>query len=217
MKKAVLYFRVSTKKQILGMDAQRRFIDEFLANSDMTVARIYIEKESGKRIRRPELKRAVRYSKMIGATLVFSTMSRLSRDALLVADLMLKKVDFIAADKPNARPLEHLEDAIRAQREVEDISKRTRDALQEAKAQGVELGKNGKVLAERNKRLADEFAQTKGSMIEQLHDAGYSYQAIADKWNAEGPEPFREGCRWHASTVYTTWKRSIGLVVEAVP
>lgn len=180
----------------------------------MTVVRVYYEKESGRHAHRPELKKAIRYCRMKNAKLIFSTMSRLSRSALLVADLMIKKVSFIAADKPNATMLEHLEDAIRAEREVEDISKRTKAALKEAKARGVELGKNGKVLAERNKRLADTFSKEKGILIKELHDAGLTYRDIAEKWNKEGVKPFRRSCRWHISTICTTRKRYLTILSE---
>jgi len=207
MQKAVLYFRVSKGSQIYGMDAQQRFVEAFLKATGMTAVKAYYEKESGRNVRRPELKKAIRYTKMVGATLIFSTMSRLSRYALLVADLMLRKIPFKAADKPYATQLENLKDAIRMQEEREDISRRTKDALREAKARGVELGKYGKIQAAVNKRLADGFARVKGPIIEQLHNAGYSYQEIADTWNKEGEPSFREGCKWHASTVYDTWKR----------
>lgn len=209
MEKAVLYFRVSRESQVYGMEAQQRFVERFLKEFGMTAVKAYYEKESGKNIRRPELKKAIRYTKMTGGTLIFSTMSRLSRWALLVADLMLKGIPFKAADKPHATALETLKEAIRVQEEREDISRRTKDALREAKAKGVALGRNGKVLAVRNKQLADDFAQVKGPMIRQLHDEGFSYQGIADKWNKEGVGSFRDGCKWHASTVYDTWKRSI--------
>lgn len=207
MQKAVLYFRVSKGSQIYGMEAQKRFVEAFLMKRGMIAVKAYYEKESGKKIRRPELKKAIRYAKMVGAILIFSTMSRLSRYALLVADLMLKKVAFVAADKPHASQLENLKDAIRMQEEREDISRRTIDGLREAKAKGVKLGENGKVLAVINKQRADTFAQSKGPIIQALHDAGYSYEQIAKKWNKEKVGAFHEGCRWHASTIYSVWKR----------
>lgn len=189
------------------MDAQKRFVDEFLKMFGMTAVKAYYEKESGKRVRRPELKKAIRYTKRIGGTLIFSTMSRLSRYALLVADLMLKKVRFKAADKPYATELENLKEAIRVQEEVEDISRRTKDGLREARAKGVELGKYGKIQAAKNIELANAFASLRGPIIRQLHDEGLSYQDIADKWNKEKVSSFHDR-HWHASTVYDTWKRS---------
>ncbi|HEY8436674.1 recombinase family protein [Pseudoflavitalea sp. X16] len=208
MKKAVLYFRVSRESQIYGMEAQKRFVENFLKVSGMTAIKSYYEKESGKKVRRPELRKAIRYCKRIGATLIFSTMSRLSRYALLVADMMIKKIPFIAADKPYATELENLKEAIRVQEEREDISRRTKDGLREASAKGVELGKYGKIQAAKNIALANAFAQEKGPIIQALHDEGYSYEKIAKKWNKERIGSFHEGCKWHASTVYETWKRS---------
>jgi DNA invertase Pin-like site-specific DNA recombinase len=138
-------------------------------------------------------------------------MDRLSRNALLVAGLMINKIKFVAVDKPNATPLDHLQDAINAEREGDRIRKRTKEGLQAAKAKGVELGKYGKVLAGINRDKADAFAREKGPIIQALHDEGYSYEGIARKWNKEGLSSFREGCNWHASTIYDVWKRSTSI------
>lgn len=190
------------------MDAQIHFVNEYLRISGKVAIREYREIESGKNEHRPELEKAIRYCKRTGATLIFSTMSRLSRKALLVAGLMIKKIKFIAADKPDATQREHLKDAIRMEEEGEDISRRTKEGLQAAKAKGVELGKYGKILAGINRDKADAFAREKGPIIQALHDEGYSYEGIARKWNKEGLSSFREGCNWHASTIYDVWKRS---------
>lgn len=208
MEQVVVYLRESTEDQKHGMDGQEYTVDDFLKATNKIAVRIYREVKSGLKRNRPELKKAVRYCKRIKARLVISTMDRLSRDALWVAYLILSGVKFIAADKPDADDLDHMEDAIAAEREVRKLRKRTKDGLRVAKAKGIELGKNGKILAAKNKQMANEFALLKGPIIGQLHDEGWSYQGIANKWNKEHVGSFRQGCKWHASTVYDTWKRS---------
>ena len=192
------------------------FVNTYLQLTRATVLRVYKEIESGYDEYRPELEKAIRYCKRTGATLIFSTMSRLSRNALLVAGLMMKRIRFIAADKPYADDLDHLEDAIDAERELRRIRRRTKEGLQAAKAKGVELGKYGKVLAGINREKADAFAKEKGPIIQALHDAGYSYESIARLWNKEGVSSYREGCFWHASTIYDVWKRSM-TIHQGVP
>ena len=70
---------------------------------------------------------------------------------------------------PNANDfMLHIYAAV-AQEERRLISQRTRDALAAAKARGVELGKNGHVLAQQNRAAADAFALT---MSQTKHKGG---------------------------------------------
>jgi DNA invertase Pin-like site-specific DNA recombinase len=203
MEKAATYYRVSTKKQgksKLGLQAQQNAVN---ALPDFEIIREFFEVESGKKKRRPILKKALRYCKKTNAVLIIANIDRLSRNALVVASILGSKVKFIAADKPNARPLDHLEDAIKAEREGEAISRRTKDALREAKKRGVILGKNGKSLAVQNKEASLLFAQTVRPIIEGLKDEGYvTLQSITNELNRRKVAAYRPGSKWHKSTVY---------------
>jgi DNA invertase Pin-like site-specific DNA recombinase len=95
--------------------------------------------ESGKRSDRPELAKAIAACKRHKARLVIAKLDRLSRDLAFIADLM-KRVDFVCCDRPNAKPLElHIYAAL-AQEESRMISERTRAGLAAAKERGVVLG-----------------------------------------------------------------------------
>lgn len=73
-----------------------------------------------------------------------------------------------------------------AQEERRLISERTRNALAEAKKRGVQLGKNGKVLAERNRRAADERAEALRPIIMPMVEQGLSLGEIASRLNEMG-------------------------------
>lgn len=203
MEKAATYYRVSTKKQgksRLGLEAQKNAVN---ALSDFEILKEFFEIESGKKKQRPILKKALRFCKKTNAILIIANIDRLSRNALVVASILGSNVKFIAADKPLAKPLDHLEDAIKAEREGEAISRRTKDALREAKRRGVVLGKNGKLLAAQNKMKSLLFAQSLQPIIIALKNEGFNtYQALTDEMNRRRIPTYRRGCKWHKSTVY---------------
>ena len=76
--KYVAYYRVSTSKQSLGLNAQRNAVCNFI-NSDEANILIseYQEKESGKCNHRKELNNAINECKQKNATLVISKLDRL--------------------------------------------------------------------------------------------------------------------------------------------
>ena len=71
----VSYLRVSTQKQGqsgLGLEAQRKAVEDYLNGGDWTVIEELVEIESGKNNRRPKLIEAIDLCKASGATLVLS-------------------------------------------------------------------------------------------------------------------------------------------------
>lgn len=206
MQQAVAYYRVSTDRQEtsgLGLEAQQEDVGALLRVSDMIVEREYFEAESGKKNNRPILKKTLRYCKKTGATLIIAKIDRLARKALFVARLIESKVKIIAADKPLATPLDLLEDAIRAEREGEAISKRTSAALQAAKRRGVKLGTACKELALKNKQAAIAFARTMSPVIQNLKEHGFkTIRAVAAELNRRHIPTFRgHRAKWHRNTV----------------
>jgi DNA invertase Pin-like site-specific DNA recombinase len=147
--KFVAYFRVSTDKQEksgLGLDAQRKAVEDYLNGGTWSLVGKFTEVESGKRNQRPELEKALAVCKRNRAKLVIAKIDRLSRNLAFIATLMDSGVEFVAVDNPHANKLTvHILAAV-AQHEREMIAQRTKDALQAAKARGVVLG---------NPRLAD--------------------------------------------------------------
>ena len=139
----VSYLRVSTQKQGqsgLGLEAQRKAVDDYLNGGDWTVIEEVVEIESGKNNKRPKLNEAIQLCKASGATLVVAKIDRLTRDAAFLLNLKDAGIDFIAADMPEANRLTIGIMALVAEQEREAISKRTKEALTAAKARGVQLG-----------------------------------------------------------------------------
>lgn len=139
----VSYLRVSTKEQGrsgLGLEAQREAVASFLAGHDSKLASEFIEVESGKRADRPKLAEALAMCRALGARLVVAKIDRLARNVHFVSGLMESGVDFVAADMPSVNRMTiHILAAV-AEEEARAISKRTKDALAQAKARGTKLG-----------------------------------------------------------------------------
>jgi DNA invertase Pin-like site-specific DNA recombinase len=141
--KFVSYLRVSTAKQGvsgLGLEAQRASVTGFLNGGEWSLVKEVVEIESGKRNDRPALAAAVRLCRQHKATLVIAKLDRLARNVHFISGLMESGVEFIAVDMPQAnRFVVHVMAAV-AEQEAEAISKRTKAALQAAKARGTRLG-----------------------------------------------------------------------------
>jgi hypothetical protein len=106
--KFVSYLRVSTARQGrsgLGLEAQRKAVDDFLNGGDWRVIKEFVEVESGKKADRPELMKAFQACRLFGAKLVIAKLDRLSRDAHFLLGLEKAGVDFVAADMPQANRL----------------------------------------------------------------------------------------------------------------
>lgn len=139
----VHYYRVSTQRQGesgLGLEAQRKAVEDFCLSNNATMLAEFIEVESGKRNNRPQLKAAMEYAALTQATLVVAKVDRLSRNAAFLAQIMESSVPIRFADMPFADRFMVGIMAQVAEWEAEQISKRTKEALQAAKARGVVLG-----------------------------------------------------------------------------
>ena len=134
----VAYFRVSTQRQGssgLGIDAQKSMVYNFIRD-DQRIIKDFTEVESGKINHRPKLLSAIAYALDHNATLLIAKLDRLSRNAQFILNLRDSKVPFIAVDMPDANTLTIGLLAIIAQHEREQISERTRAALQAKKQRG---------------------------------------------------------------------------------
>src|SRR5262245_26576438 len=141
--KWVSYIRVSTDRQGksgLGLEAQRKAVDDYLNGGSWKLAAEFVEIESGKRSDRPQLMAALAACKKLRARLVIAKLDRLARNVNFISGLMETGVEFIAADMPFANKLTiHILAAV-AEHEREAISARTKAALAAAKARGIKLG-----------------------------------------------------------------------------
>lgn len=138
--KFIGYLRVSTTKQGdsgLGIKAQRKAMTDYLNRGNWNLLKEYVEIESGKRNdNRPKLNEALAACQRTEATLLIAKLDRLSRNVSFISSLMDSGLEFVACDFPHANRLTvHILAAV-AEREREMISKRTKEALQAAKARG---------------------------------------------------------------------------------
>jgi len=201
----LIYLRVSTGRQGesgLGLEAQREAVSRYVAAVGGAVVGELVEVESGKRNDRPVLMRGIAACRRNGATLLIAKLDRLSRSVHFIAGLMESKVPFVAVDMPFATPLMLHVMAAFGQYEREQISQRTKAALAAAKARGVRLGVNGRILAQRNRAAADAFAKSLAEAVWELRAEGATtLHALANGLNTRGVKT-REGASWSPQTVH---------------
>lgn len=125
----ISYLRVSTKRQNLGLDAQRTMIQNYISANGGEVISEYQEKESGKNDNRPQLAAALAECRRTGATLLIAKLDRLSRKVSFVFALRDAGVKFVACDLLEFNTLSLAIFCGLAQRERELISERTKAAL----------------------------------------------------------------------------------------
>lgn len=212
--KAVAYYRVSTAKQGksgLGLDAQRHAVEEFASSGGWELIGEFVEVESGKLDRRPQLEAALGHCELTGATLVVAKLDRLSRNVAFLAALQDSGARFLAVDMPEANELTiHIMAAV-AQAERKAISKRTKEALAAAKARGVKLGgsrgnpealKLGPAASSlvRQRAARDRAAKVRRQIDALTSGATWSLREIAERLNEIGIVAPRGGS-WGAAQV----------------
>ena len=212
----IAYCRVSTNAQGasgLGIDAQRKAITDYLNGGRWELVEEFVEVESGKRSdNRPMLLQALETCRRTGSKLLIAKLDRLSRNAAFISNLMDSAVDFVAVDFPNANRLTvHILAAV-AEHEREMISKRTKEALQAAKARGVKLGSPKGITKEVGLRGAAHSLEVRQGkaldharriypIIREMKEQGLSLRGIAKRLS-EGKELTpRGGTEWTATTV----------------
>ena len=96
--KFIAYYRVSTKRQNLGLDAQQATVTNYVRSNGGVIVASFQEKESGKNNSRPQLAAALAECKRTGSTLLIAKLDRLSRDIAFIFTLQKNGVDFQACD-----------------------------------------------------------------------------------------------------------------------
>ena len=151
--------------------------------------------------------------KATGAALLIAKIDRLSRQAAFLLTLRDSGVQIVAADMPHAGTLEFGIRAVVAQHEREEISRRTKAALQAAKARGVKLGSPNPAAGSAAgiasiQANADQFAQRILPIIADIERSGCtSLRAIAAALTARGVQTARGGRTWGASQVANLMQR----------
>jgi len=218
-KPCIGYVRVSTAKQGasgLGLQAQEQAIREYVTRqpNGSLVLPLYVEVESGKRIDRVELKRALDKCRLMGATLVVAKLDRLSRNAQFLMSLVDSGVDVVFCDLPNVPPgpvgrflLQQMAAVAELERGL--ISERTKAALQAAKARGKRLGgyRGGAKVdpamgLEARQKAAEGFRARVLPAIEEMRANGItSANALARELTERGIKTARQANRWSPAQV----------------
>lgn len=202
MGRYIAYYRVSTEKQGksgLGLAAQRHLIERFMSDGGEVVAE-YVEVQSGKDDNRVQLWNAINHAKKASAKLLIAKLDRFSRKVSFISSIMEQGIGLVVADMPTATDFQLHIFAALAQEERRLISERTRNALAEAKRRGVLLGRNGIVLAELNRRAAQDRAEALRASVAPMLRLGLSYSEIARRLNEDGVRTARGG-KFHAQQV----------------
>lgn len=216
--KFVSYLRVSTHMQGAdgnGIAAQRKAVEDHVSGRELLAE--YVEVESGRSSRRPELERAIRHAKATNSVLLVAKLDRIGRRASHVLGLLDNAgVRVVFADSPSAGKLELGVRAVVAEEEARAISERTKAGLAAAKARGVKLGNpNGAAALRRHMvdhgnsaategatRAADAFAEHMRWAIEALIEEGVtSNKAMAREMTERGFATRRGTDRWQATSV----------------
>lgn len=208
----ILYYRLSTAKQGrsgLGLEAQKSLIDRFPKNGSVLAE--YTEVESGKRIDRPELQKALTHARATNSILLIATLSRLARNVAFTANLMDSGVEFICADLPSATRLTlHILAAV-AEEESRLVSERTKAALAEAKKRGVKLGSHRPGFVFNDMQAARQARHQNYEiiipMVRQLREQGHTMKEIRDwlnehQFKTSRKLPFTEGRVWSIINKY---------------
>ena len=210
MEEFIVLKRVSTRGQAesgLGLAAQQRDIDLYLNNYAEVPYKViaeFTEVRSGSAKLRPVFDEAVELARKTGATLLCSKIDRISRKVSVISTLIEdKKITLRVATMPNADNFQlHIYAAL-AQQEREFISRRTKAALAEYKANGGVLGgarPKQEKMHQANREKANYHALRVENVIKLNRKDGNSYQTIAKILNEMKVETARGGM-WHMGTV----------------
>lgn len=150
----IAYYRTSTKRQNLGLEAQRKVVNDWLIANGGNLIDEYSEKESGKNNNRIELNKAINACKKQDCHLLIAKLDRLSRCVSFIFALRDSNVNFIACDLPEFNTMTLAIFSGLAQQERELISQRTKLALAELKRKGIKLGNPNATFSEDTRMMA---------------------------------------------------------------
>ena len=220
--KYVIYYRVSTDKQGqsgLGLEAQQQQVKTYLQSKpNAEVVAEYVEVDSGKKVNRIELNKAVADAKKNKAVLLVAKLDRVARNVKLFLDL-LDQVRIEFTDLPalsngtSDSRLVLTQLAAFAEWEAAKISERTKAALSAKKARGEPIGimgkENIKATNGKRKEQADEFAKSMAAMLIPLA-ATMSQRKLVDYLNQHGVKS-PNGKEWRLNSLQNVLNRARAL------
>lgn len=209
--RALGYVRVSTAEQAgsgLGMEAQQQAIAAACAARGWELAGVHVDAGVSAATRsRPALDAALTAlagPERVAERLVVAKLDRLARSlshyAQLVEQARAQGWQLVALDTPEASTAQgeamQAITAVFAQLERRLISERTREALQAARARGVQLGRPVAVPAD-----------VEATILELWRRRHLSATAIARQLDAQGVAPPGRGGSWRPATVIAVLRR----------
>ena len=217
--KYIIYYRVSTDKQDksgLGLEAQQKQVNDYLQSKpDAVVIAEYVEIDSGKKVNRIELNKAVVDAKKNKAVLLVAKLDRVARNVKLFLDL-LDQVRIEFTDLPalsngtSDSRLVLTQLAAFAEWEAAKISERTKAALAAKKARGEPMGimgkENIKATNGKRKEQADDFAKQLAGMLIPLA-ATMSQRRLVDYLNQHGVKS-PNGKEWRLNSLQNVLNRA---------
>ena len=220
--KYVIYFRVSTDKQGqsgLGLEAQQQQVKTYLQSKpDAEIVSEYVEVDSGKKVNRIELNKAVADAKKNKAVLLVAKLDRVARNVKLFLDL-LDQVRIEFTDLPalsngtSDSRLVLTQLAAFAEWEAAKISERTKAALSAKKARGEPMGimgkENIKATNGKRKEIADDFAKQIAGMLIPLA-ATMSQRKLVNYLNQHGVKS-PTGKEWRLNSLQNVLNRAKAL------
>jgi DNA invertase Pin-like site-specific DNA recombinase len=214
----VAYYRVSTARQGasgLGLEAQRAAVASYLNGGEWRILAEFTEIESGRKVARPELERALHKARLHRVPLVVAKVDRLARSKGFLERILESGVDVRFCDLPKIEGatgrfiLQQM--AAVAELEAGLISTRTKAALEAAKQRGKKLGGNRGVKLTMAAQEAGRAAQTARAalrsqdlapVIAELRASGIeSMNGMAGALSARGIPTARGGRNWSAVQV----------------
>ena len=225
--KYVIYYRVSTDKQGqsgLGLEAQQQQVKAYLqSKADAEVLSEYVEVDSGKKVNREQLTKAVADAKKNKAVLLVAKLDRVARNVKLFLEL-LDQVQIEFTDLPSlgngtsdSRLVLTQLSAI-AEWEAAKISERTKAALAAKKARGEPMGvmgkENIKATLGKRKEQADEFAKQLATMLLGL-EKELSQRKMVEYLNKHGVKS-PTGKAWGLAGLQNVLKRAKALQADTL-
>lgn len=222
-KQAVAYIRVSTDKQGevgIGLEAQRASIRAYADASGVEIIEWFQDVASARGAKnlalRDGLQQALEFAEENNVNLLVDGLDRLSRHTKTVEHIVReRKVAVISvSDERTTDPLVLASRAARAELEGNQISERTKQALDERKASGTLLGNRTnlpeaqKLGADANKRRAEEKVNEIGEAIRRNGWHELSVPALVDALNGIGVKTSR-GDLWTAAALRKPHKAAL--------
>lgn len=196
MTKFIAYYRTSTQKQNLGIEAQKTAVQNYIRSISGELVGEVAEQESGKNDKREGLEKAIKLCEQQECTLIIAKLDRLSRCISFLFQLRDRvaknNIEIKALDMPSFNTMSLGIYATVAQAEREAISSRTRLALAEKKRQGIRLGSPQNLTPEAQKKGVESIKQKainnksnlqSTALIVEYKSKGYSYDKIANILN----------------------------------